>query len=337
MPTPKIFMSSTFVDLSPVRDQICKWLTGLFGAQLIVMETFGSDAAPPQINSVRRVRECDLFVGIYAHRYGTIDEDSGKSITELELDEAKSAISAGTLRDILLFVIEEQSFWLSEHKESSASASAGMARLREKARMHTYTSFKDRDDLLFRVTCDVYRHIFPLLSVTPLKVRTSLVPPTKSLNHPIGMEYFSIEYREYLLGRDHDASHILTLLESNQIVLLLGESGVGKTSLIHAGLIPAAIAKGWRAVPTRPLGLPSTDISRTLLATVFEGRPTYAGSLIPLFGEIAGATQGQILLLIIDQFEDVLLSRDNTNQIRFVKELPTSPMGKIKKPFEPVI
>jgi hypothetical protein len=50
-------VSSTFVDLSAVRGEICKWLTGLFGAELIVMETFGSDAAPPEINSVRRVRE----------------------------------------------------------------------------------------------------------------------------------------------------------------------------------------------------------------------------------------------------------------------------------------
>lgn len=85
MSTPKIFLSSTFVDLSSVRDELRKWLAGLFGIQLVVMETFGSDVAPPEINSVRRVRECDLFVGIYAHRYGTIDKDSGKSITELEL------------------------------------------------------------------------------------------------------------------------------------------------------------------------------------------------------------------------------------------------------------
>ena len=81
MSTPKIFLSSTFADLSSVRDEICKWLTGLFGARLIVMETFGNDAAPPEINSVRRVRECDLFVGIYAHRYGTIETLTRTSYT----------------------------------------------------------------------------------------------------------------------------------------------------------------------------------------------------------------------------------------------------------------
>ncbi len=52
----KIFFSSTFVDLSEVRKEISKWLAGLSEARLVVMETFGSDAAPPEVNSVRKVR-----------------------------------------------------------------------------------------------------------------------------------------------------------------------------------------------------------------------------------------------------------------------------------------
>ena len=81
----KIFLSSTSIDLSEIRIEVSRWLTGIFGAELIIMETFGSDATSPDVNSVRRVRECDLFVGIYAHRYGTVDQATGKSITELEL------------------------------------------------------------------------------------------------------------------------------------------------------------------------------------------------------------------------------------------------------------
>jgi hypothetical protein len=321
MSTPKIFLSSTFVDLSAVRDELRKWLAGLFGVQLVVMETFGSDAAPPEINSIRRVRECDLFVGIYAHRYGTIDKNSGKSITELELDEANSARSAGILRDILLFVIDEDSNWLSEHKETKPPALLGLTRLREKANLHSYTSFRNRDELLFRVMCDVYEHISQFMNAPPPIVRSSTLPQTKPLDRPIGMEYLTSEHREFLLGRDSDISHLMTLLSSNHIVLLLGDSGIGKTSLIHAGLIPAAVQKGWRVVPSRPLGLPCTDISRILLASVFEGRPIYTGSMIPLFGEITRVTQGQTLLLIIDQFEDVLLSRDEREVQNLLSDL----------------
>ena len=76
----KIFLSSTYTDLSDIRTKVSQWLTGIFGTDLIIMETFGSEAAPPDVNSVRRVRDCDLFVGIYAHRYGTVDRSTGKSI-----------------------------------------------------------------------------------------------------------------------------------------------------------------------------------------------------------------------------------------------------------------
>jgi hypothetical protein len=53
------------------------------------------------------VRESDLFVGIYARRYGAVDPATGKSITELELDEAERSLSAGTLTDILLYWLDE--------------------------------------------------------------------------------------------------------------------------------------------------------------------------------------------------------------------------------------
>jgi hypothetical protein len=72
----KIFISSTYLDLSEVRSEIARWLSGIFGTEFIIMETFGSDADPPDVYSVRRVGECNLFIGIYANRYGTIDKDT---------------------------------------------------------------------------------------------------------------------------------------------------------------------------------------------------------------------------------------------------------------------
>jgi hypothetical protein len=73
------------------------------------METFGSDNASPVISFVRRIRESDVFVGIYARRYGTVDPATGKSITELELHEAESSLSAGTLTAILLYWLVKMS------------------------------------------------------------------------------------------------------------------------------------------------------------------------------------------------------------------------------------
>ena len=48
------------------------------------------------------------FVGIYAYRYGTVDRRTGKSITELEFDEAEHCLSAGTLSELMLYVIDHE-------------------------------------------------------------------------------------------------------------------------------------------------------------------------------------------------------------------------------------
>jgi len=107
-----IFLSSTFVDLKELREKIANRLRDVFGAHMLVMEKFGSDDAPPVTSSVRKVPECDIFVGIYARRYGSVDPSTGMSITELELREAERSLSAGTLTAILLYWLDESASWL---------------------------------------------------------------------------------------------------------------------------------------------------------------------------------------------------------------------------------
>jgi len=128
---PKIFLSSTSLDLSAIRAEISHWLKGIFDIDLQIMETFGSDSVAPEVNSVRRVRESNYFIGIYAHRYGTIDENTGKSIVELELDEAKVAYSVGVVNDILLYVIDKDAPWPMQLQETNEVALKGLQRLKE--------------------------------------------------------------------------------------------------------------------------------------------------------------------------------------------------------------
>lgn len=323
----KIFLSSTYTDLSATRAMVSQWLTGVFGADLIIMETFGSEAAPPDVNSVRRVRGCDLFVGIYAHRYGTVDQATGKSIVELELDEAKRAFSSGVLSDILLYLVDEAVPWPNEHRETSQVAETGLRRLKQKARQHTVTFFKRDDDLLFFISRDVYRRLAERIGAFPFKVRPSMLPAPRTLHQPVGMEFLTSENRYYLVGRRQAIEELLTRFDDDYIVLLLGDSGVGKTSLIHAGLIPEVINRGWRVIYTRPLGYPCTDIIRQIQASVFEARPPHRGPLIHLLAEVSAALTEEKALLIIDQFEDVLLGGEDreiselTSQLRTIREL----------------
>lgn len=307
---PTIFLSSTYLDLHGVREELRRWLSGVFGAAMEIMESSGSDAEPPNIVSVRRVRTCDLFVGIYAHRYGTIDPSTGESITELELDEARTAYSAGVIKSILLYVVEEGSAWLSEFKDQSPEAKTGRARLHEKLLQHTYTPFRSPSHLLFSVMRDVYRIIASQFPTEERKVKSINVPPQRKLSRPIGMEFLTSADRAYLVGREKEIDDCVVQLEKEPIALMLGESGVGKTSLLHAGVIPEATRRGWRPVYARPFGMPCRNIIEQIESSLFSD----ARRSSSLLGAVAGAITALHdvpLLLLIDQFEDVLGSQSD--------------------------
>lgn len=320
----RVFLSSTFVDLAQIRAEIAKWLSGVFGAELVIMESFGSEAIPPDINSVRRVRECDIFVGIYARRYGTVDDTSGKSITELELDEAKNALSSGVVRTILLYLLSAEASWLPPLEETSPEARVRLTGLFEKARQHTCTYFARAEELPFLVVRDVYRQLQSRTQTTTRRLRDVSLPVPRQVKQPLGMEFLTSADRQYLAGRARQVDEFINLLDENHISLLLGESGIGKTSLLHAGLVPS-LPKTWRAVYTRPLGLPGSDIVTQLQTSVFEGAPLYKGSLPPLLAEVSAAVNDDIFLLIIDQFEDVLAARDDREVEQLVQDLRVIP------------
>jgi hypothetical protein len=52
------------------------------------MEKFGARPQEPCRACLDEVEESDLFVGVYAHRYGFIPPDSKVSITEAEFEHA---------------------------------------------------------------------------------------------------------------------------------------------------------------------------------------------------------------------------------------------------------
>lgn len=115
--TSSIFVSSTFVDLEQHRKLVCNAITKL-EVNSKAMEFFGALPNTPKEECLRIVRASDVFVGIIGMRYGYTDPATGKSMTQLEYEEAQ------TVRlPTLMYLIDEESHpVLPKHVEMGAGA-----------------------------------------------------------------------------------------------------------------------------------------------------------------------------------------------------------------------
>lgn len=96
----KVFISSTYKDLIEYRDAAIRAVEGT-SYHATKMEVFGARTEEPVTACLNEVESSDLFVGIYAHRYGFVPDGSEISITEMEYHHAKKLG-----RPIYCFVID---------------------------------------------------------------------------------------------------------------------------------------------------------------------------------------------------------------------------------------
>ena len=103
----KIFISSTSEDLRDYR-AVAVHAAQRIGFDVVAMEDFGPDRAPPVDYCKQKVDTADIILGLYAHRYGFQPNGyDGKSITNLEYEWALAAS-----KDICAFVIDDNQPWL---------------------------------------------------------------------------------------------------------------------------------------------------------------------------------------------------------------------------------
>lgn len=97
----KIFISSTFQDLQLHRNQIWGVIQN-FDVEVIGMETFGARKSKPLETCLKEIESCEIYIGIISMCYGSVDEETGKSYTQLEYDKAKEL---GL--EILIYLLDE--------------------------------------------------------------------------------------------------------------------------------------------------------------------------------------------------------------------------------------
>lgn len=105
----KIYLSSTFEDLQEYRAAVYEALRQL-RHDVIAMEDYPSADQIPVQKCLNDVASSDIYVGLFAWRYGYIppeDNPDGKSITELEYREA---VKRG--KPCFIFLLDESAPWL---------------------------------------------------------------------------------------------------------------------------------------------------------------------------------------------------------------------------------
>ena len=84
----KIFISSTYNDLKDYRARLRSEIDQML-LPSVAMENFGAQPAEPSVVCDEKIKECNVFIGIYGFRYGHIPGPEGLSITELEYKKAR--------------------------------------------------------------------------------------------------------------------------------------------------------------------------------------------------------------------------------------------------------
>jgi HEAT repeat protein/DNA-binding MarR family transcriptional regulator len=119
----------------------------------------------------------------------------------------------------------------------------------------------------------------------------------------VGMDFFREEDAPRFKGRKVDIERLYGLILSAPVTLLVGDSGVGKTSLIHAGLFPLLRKTGWHFASTRPFADPTTNVTRDIGEQLLDGTlPEGIGTALE---QVAHHYKPGNTLIVLDQFEDV--------------------------------
>lgn len=101
--TPRtVFLSSTKDDLLDYRARV-RGVIDRLGYRFIGMEEFTAAPEAPAVLIRRRVEQSEIYVGVLGWRYGSVDESSGFSMTELEYRQA-----VASKKPIHMFVMDEK-------------------------------------------------------------------------------------------------------------------------------------------------------------------------------------------------------------------------------------
>ena len=212
-PKYQIFISSTYEDLKEEREQVLKTVLRL-GHIPIGMEMFNAANQTQWEMIKRRIEESDYYIVIIAHRYGSIEKESGLSYTEKEYDYAES-IGVPTFG----FVINRSASWPGDRRDDDSQKNTALKKFIEKVESKMRSSWSNKDELASNVSLSLNENItaFPRIGW----IRANQAVNTETINEMTRLSKENAELRKQLFQLQENQQNAVPMPQLNVVLKIL--------------------------------------------------------------------------------------------------------------------
>ncbi len=148
------------------------------------------------------------------------------------------------------------------------------------------------------------------------------------------LDYFDTEDSDFFFGRDQEISQLIDLIERHRLTVLFGRSGIGKTSLIKAGVIARLLgrdeehlaeAEVWLPIYARCEDEPVANIRQATLHRAEEegydlGDSAKLEELVNLLTAVASTSQKRVVVFL-DQAEELFVKLGGLARTSSIEQL----------------
>ena len=201
----KIYVSSTFLDLKDHREQVERVIRRM-GHTDVAIEYYVAEDKRPVAKCLDDVAACDVYVGIYAWRYGWIPTENNPanlSITEMEFRQAEDKH-----KPCLIFLLRDDAPWARSKMDRDTTK---IEALRNTASAkHTADYFSTPDELARKVAEAIYKLLPAAVSIpehnlgayfNALRKRYGVLA-LEGLTPPQKEEYLQIQLRQVFVEQN---------------------------------------------------------------------------------------------------------------------------------------
>lgn len=220
------FISSTFKDLQIERASAIELIDRVPSWKAYAMEKFYASDHPPREECLGWLRESDALILIIGGCYGSIDEQSGLSMTELEYDTAVQLHIP-----VFTFIKSEEETWVSTEQVIARKT-------KHEAFIHkiekTWRPFRTVDELKTEIILAIEQHRRQH-GLSPARLKTFLSPD--EFFRPFLDKEKGISHSYPLIGRENYLEAICNFISSpKRVALLYGRGGIGKSKILYEAL-----------------------------------------------------------------------------------------------------